>query len=115
LLYLINICDDAAKFLPDYKNINILSSDPFIHLDQNGVGELIFIACERGKFTNPNLKLGICGEHGGDPRSIIFFHKMGLDYVSCSPFRIPIAKLAAAQAAIQFGIANNENMNQRAA
>jgi pyruvate,orthophosphate dikinase len=92
--------DDAGKFLPFYVETGLLTDDPFITIDQDGVGELVRIACERGRSTRPDLKLGICGEHGGDPASVIFFHKIGLDYVSCSPFRVPIAKLAAAQAAL---------------
>jgi len=77
-----------------------MEKDPFVTLDQDGVGDLIKIAVERGRETRPDIKLGICGEHGGDPASITFCHKVGLDYVSCSPYRVPIAKLAAAQAAI---------------
>ena len=92
--------DDAGKFLPFYVEEGLLTDDPFVTIDQKGVGELVRIGCERGRSTKPGLKLGICGEHGGDPASVIFFHKIGLDYVSCSPFRVPIAKLAAAQAAL---------------
>jgi hypothetical protein len=92
--------DDSSKFLDDYLNNNILSEDPFKHIDEKGVGQLIILSKELGKRANPNLELGICGEHGGDPESIEFFNKIGLDYVSCSPYRIPIAKLAAAQAEI---------------
>ncbi len=92
--------DDSSKFLKNYRENEIFSSDPFGNLDQTGVGELVEIACERGLKTKPNLKLGVCGEHGGDPQSINFFQKTGLDYISCSPFRVPIARLAAAQAAI---------------
>ena len=92
--------DDAAHFLEPYKRRGILDEDPFMTLDQEGVGELVKIAAERGKKTRPNIKLGICGEHGGDPASIGFCEKTGLDYVSCSPFRVPIARLAAAQAAL---------------
>jgi pyruvate, orthophosphate dikinase len=95
--------DDAASFLPAYIESGILAEDPFASLDQSGVGELIAIATERGRAANPKLKVGICGEHGGDPRSIGFFHKTGLDYVSCSPFRVPVARLAAAQAAMAEG------------
>ena len=76
----------------------IFESDPFARVDQNGVGKLVKMAVELGKQTRPNIKLGVCGEHGGDPSSIEFFHKVGLQYVSCSPFRVPIARLAAAQA-----------------
>ena len=92
--------DDAAAFLGDYERRGILKHDPFATLDIDGVGELISIAAERGRETRPDIKLGICGEHGGDPSSIEFCEKIGLDYVSCSPFRVPIARLAAAQAAI---------------
>ena len=92
--------DDAASFLGYYTQKGILASDPFVTLDQEGVGELVKIAAERGRQTRPDIKLGICGEHGGDPASIAFCERTGLDYVSCSPFRVPIARLAAAQAAL---------------
>ena len=92
--------DDAGKFLTDYYKSKIYESDPFAHLDQNGVGQLIQMAAEKGRKVRPDIKLGICGEHGGDPASIEFCNKVGLTYVSCSPFRVPIARLAAAQAAI---------------
>ncbi len=92
--------DDAGKFLDYYYKSKIYESDPFARLDQNGVGQLVQMAAEKGRKTRPNIKLGICGEHGGDPSSIEFCHKVGLTYVSCSPFRVPIARLAAAQAAI---------------
>jgi pyruvate,orthophosphate dikinase len=92
--------DDAGKFLGTYVDAGLLEKDPFVSLDQSGVGELIRIAVERGRRTRPDLKLGICGEHGGDPASILFCEKAGLDYVSCSPYRAPIARLAAAQAAL---------------
>ncbi|MBL9098665.1 MAG: pyruvate, phosphate dikinase [Alphaproteobacteria bacterium] len=92
--------DDATKFLPDYVSRALLPTDPFVTLDTEGVGELMAIAAERGRKTRPGLKLGICGEHGGDPASIKFCETVRLDYVSCSPFRVPIARLAAAQAAI---------------
>lgn len=92
--------DDAASFIPTYQRKGIIEQDPFISLDFDGVGELIGLAAERGRKTRPDLKLGICGEHGGDPASIRFCEEVGLDYVSCSPFRVPIARLAAAQAAI---------------
>jgi pyruvate,orthophosphate dikinase len=92
--------DDAGKFLPFYVENNILPEDPFVSLDQNGVGKLVKMACELGRATRQTIKLGICGEHGGDPSSVIFCHKIGLDYVSCSPFRVPIARLAAAHAAL---------------
>ncbi len=92
--------DDAASFLDAYERAGIFAHDPFASLDVEGVGELIKIACERGRAAQPALKLGICGEHGGDPASIRFFHRVGLDYVSCSPYRVPVARLAAAQAAL---------------
>jgi len=93
--------DDAGKFLDAYYKSKIYESDPFARLDQNGVGQLVKMAVEKGKATRPNIKLGICGEHGGEPSSVEFCHKVGLNYVSCSPFRVPIARLAAAQAAIK--------------
>ncbi|HJA30916.1 MAG: pyruvate, phosphate dikinase [Clostridiales bacterium] len=93
--------DDAGKFLTDYYKSKIYESDPFAKLDQNGVGQLIEMAARKGRATRPDIKLGICGEHGGDPSSVEFCHRAGLDYVSCSPFRVPIARLAAAQAAIK--------------
>ena len=93
--------DDAGKFLDSYYKAKIYESDPFARLDQEGVGQLVKMAVEKGRATRPNLKCGICGEHGGDPSSVEFCHKVGLNYVSCSPFRVPIARLAAAQAAIQ--------------
>ncbi|MFL5234571.1 MAG: pyruvate, phosphate dikinase [Microvirga sp.] len=92
--------DDAATFLGTYTQKGILASDPFVTIDQDGVGELVRIGVERGRRTRPDIKLGICGEHGGDPASIQFFEKVGLNYVSCSPFRVPVARLAAAQAVI---------------
>ena len=92
--------DDAAHFLDDYLRAGIFEKDPFVSLDIEGVGELVSIAAERGRKTRPDIKLGICGEHGGDPASIAFCEKVGLDYVSCSPYRVPIARLAAAQAAL---------------
>ena len=93
--------DDAGKFLPSYYDNKIYESDPFARLDQVGVGKLVDMACKLGRATRPDIHLGICGEHGGDPSSVEFCHKVGLDYVSCSPFRVPIARLAAAQAAIK--------------
>ena len=93
--------DDAAKFLKDYYEKKIYEQDPFAKLDQTGVGELVKIAVEKGRLTRPNIKLGICGEHGGDPSSVEFCHNIGLDYVSCSPFRVPLARLAAAQAQVR--------------
>ena len=92
--------DDAGKFLDAYYQAKIFESDPFARLDQNGVGQLVKMAAEKGRATRPEIKLGICGEHGGDPSSVEFCHKVGLNYVSCSPFRVPIARLAAAQAAL---------------
>jgi pyruvate,orthophosphate dikinase len=92
--------DDAGKFLPAYIESGILPKDPFVSLDQPGVGALVKMAIERGRKTNEKLKLGVCGEHGGDPASIRFFQGAGLNYVSCSPFRVAIARLAAAQAAL---------------
>jgi pyruvate, orthophosphate dikinase len=100
--------DDAGRFLPFYVDAGILPEDPFVSLDQNGVGQLVKMGCEKGRSTRPNIKLGICGEHGGDPESVIFCHKIGLDYVSCSPFRVPIARLAAAHAALGGGTDNTK-------
>jgi len=99
--------DDAGKFLDAYYKTKIFESDPFARLDQSGVGQLVEMAAKKGRAVRPNLKLGICGEHGGDPASVEFCHKIGLDYVSCSPFRVPIARLAAAQAAL------NENTRKK--
>lgn len=93
--------DDAARFLADYYDKQIYESDPFARIDETGVGQLVQIAVEKGKKTRPNIKLGICGEHGGDPSSIEFCHNVGLNYVSCSPFRVPVARLAAAQAQVK--------------
>ena len=93
--------DDSGKFLNDYLEHKIFDGDPFVSIDEDGVGELVKIASQRGKKRNKKLKLGICGEHGGDPRSIEFCSKAGLNYVSCSPFRVPIARLAAAQAELR--------------
>jgi pyruvate,orthophosphate dikinase len=93
--------DDIGGFLPIYLEKGILVNDPFQVLDRRGVGELVRLAVERGRAQRPGLKTGICGEHGGEPQSVAFCHRIGLDYVSCSPFRVPIARLAAAQAAIQ--------------
>ncbi len=92
--------DDAGSFLGDYLRQGILEIDPFVSIDVDGVGELVKLAAERGRATRPNIKLGICGEHGGDPASIAFCESISLDYISCSPFRVPVARLAAAQAAI---------------
>jgi pyruvate,orthophosphate dikinase len=93
--------DDAGKFLPAYLEAGILPKDPFVSIDREGVGALVEMAAERGRKARPGLKLGVCGEHGGDPASIALFQKVGLDYVSCSPFRVPIARLAAAQEALR--------------
>ena len=93
--------DDAGKFLNAYYDAKIFENDPFAKLDQTGVGKLMEMAIKLGKATRPELHVGICGEHGGDPSSVEFCHKIGLDYVSCSPFRVPIARLAAAQAALE--------------
>ena len=98
--------DDAASFLGIYTAKGILAADPFVTLDREGVGELVRIATERGRKVRRDLKLGICGEHGGDAASVAFCHEIGLDYVSCSPFRVPIARLAAAQAALGKGPAS---------
>lgn len=95
--------DDAAKFLPEYVEQGILEKDPFQTLDKEGVGQLVDMACQRGRSVRPDIKLGVCGEHGGDPSSIAFFEACGLDYVSCSPYRVPIARLAAAQEALKKG------------
>jgi pyruvate,orthophosphate dikinase len=96
--------DDAGRFLPDYVNQGVLPKDPFVSIDVEGVGEMVRIAAEKGRKTKPTIKLGICGEHGGDPASIAFCEEVGLDYVSCSPYRVPVARLAAAQAALGVGV-----------
>ena len=93
--------DDSGSFLPQYQELEIVTKNPFATIDSSGVGQLVAIAVEKGRASRPNIKLGICGEHGGDPSSIRFFEKVGLDYVSCSPYRVPVARLAAAQAALQ--------------
>jgi pyruvate,orthophosphate dikinase len=93
--------DDSAHFLPSYIVHKVLPDDPFQAIDEEGVGQLVQLGIERGRSTNPQLKAGVCGEHGGDARSIAFFNGIGVDYVSCSPFRVPVARLAAAQAAIR--------------
>jgi pyruvate,orthophosphate dikinase len=93
--------DDAAKFLLHYVEHGIVDKDPFVSLDTTGVGKLVEIGVHKGRQTKSNLKIGVCGEHGGDPSSIKFFHSVGLDYVSCSPYRVPIARLAAAHAQLE--------------
>ncbi len=93
--------DDAGKFLPMYVEKDILPRDPFESIDKNGVGQLVEIGTKKGRSVNPKLKVGICGEHGGEPESVEFCHRTGLNYVSCSPFRVPIARLAAARAALR--------------
>ena len=100
--------DDAGSFLGRYVALGILPADPFVTIDQEGVGELVAIGAERGRAVRPGIKLGICGEHGGDPATIAFCEKIGLDYVSCSPFRVPIARLAAAQAALRTKAASTD-------
>src|SRR5438270_1088388 len=92
--------DDSGSFLPHYAELEIVKRNPFATIDQNGVGQLMQIAIAKGRKIRSKIKLGICGEHGGDPDSVKFCHRLGLDYVSCSPFRVPIARLAAAQAAL---------------
>jgi len=93
--------DDAAPILSSYLEREIIAVDPFVSIDQSGVGELVKIGMLRGRSAKPHLKTGICGEHGGDPKSIAFFESVGLDYISCSPYRVPVARLSAAQAAIR--------------
>ena len=92
--------DDVGKFLRVYQDKKILDRDPFASFDAVGTGQLVAMAVQKGRATRPGIKLGICGEHGGDPSSVHFFHTVGLDYVSCSPYRVPVARLAAAQAAL---------------
>jgi pyruvate,orthophosphate dikinase len=98
--------DDSGSFLPQYQELEIVKKNPFATIDATGVGQLVEIAVAKGRSARPGLKLGICGEHGGDPASIHFFEKVGLDYVSCSPYRVPVARLAAAQAALQLKAAD---------
>jgi pyruvate,orthophosphate dikinase len=93
--------DDSGSFLNPYQELEIVKKNPFASIDQTGVGKLMEIAVQKGRSTRPDIKLGICGEHGGDPDSVKFCHRIGLDYVSCSPFRVPVARLAAAQAALE--------------
>jgi pyruvate,orthophosphate dikinase len=95
--------DDYTKFSKEYENLKIFSADPFAVLDQNGVGKLVEYAVQLGRKTRPDLEVGICGEHGGEPSSVEFCYRIGMNYVSCSPYRVPIARLAAAQAAITKG------------
>jgi len=94
--------DDAGSFLPQYVQLGIFAADPFQSIDKEGVGLLMRMAIEKGRSVKPNLEIGICGEHGGDPDSVVFCHQINMNYVSCSPFRVPIARLAAAQAQIQY-------------
>jgi pyruvate,orthophosphate dikinase len=94
--------DDSGSFLPGYQALEIIKANPFASIDRTGVGQLMKIGVEKGRSTRNDLKIGICGEHGGDPSSVEFCHTIGLNYVSCSPFRVPIARLAAAQAALRF-------------
>lgn len=101
--------DDAAKFIPHYLEEGILADDPFQTLDKKGVGELVHMGTELGHAGNPNIKIGICGEHGGDPSSIEFCYQLGMNYVSCSPYRVPIAHLAIAQAVIKHGERKNQD------
>jgi pyruvate,orthophosphate dikinase len=98
--------DDAGRFLPAYVEQGILEKDPFVSIDVDGVGELVKEGLKRGRSTRALLKVGVCGEHGGDPNSVRFFHQAGLDYVSCSPYRVAIARLAAAQAALEGPVAS---------
>ncbi|MCX7725810.1 MAG: hypothetical protein N2053_03055, partial [Chitinispirillaceae bacterium] len=106
--------DDIGGFLPDYLNKKILPADPFQTIDQEGVGELIKVGIERGRSVRPDLKVGICGEHGGDADSVKFCHRVGMNYVSCSPFRVPIARLAAAQAAVEELMASEKVTTKKA-
>ena len=94
--------DDSSKFIHAYQEKKIFNNDPFGSIDVNGVGKLMELATHLGRKENKNLKIGVCGEHGGDPKSVEFCHNIGLDYVSCSPYRVPVARLAAAQAALKF-------------
>ena len=96
--------DDSGSFIPPYQELDILKANPFASIDISGVGQLMKIGVDKGRSTRKDLKIGICGEHGGDPSSVVFCHQIGLNYVSCSPFRVPIARLAAAQAAILYSV-----------
>ena len=95
--------DDAGSFLPSYVEQGVLEDDPFVSIDEDGIGQLVRMGTERGRTTRPRLKVGVCGEHAGDPQSIRFFAAVGIDYVSCSPYRVPVARLAAAQAVAMEG------------
>ena len=95
--------DDAGSFLPTYVEKGVLEDDPFVSIDEEGIGQLVQMGTERGRKTRPRLKVGVCGEHGGDPQSVRFFAAVGIDYVSCSPYRVPVARLAAAQAVVVEG------------
>jgi pyruvate,orthophosphate dikinase len=106
--------DDAGKFLPTYLEDGILEDDPFVSIDPVGIGELVRMGVEKGRRTQPDLKVGICGEHGGDPKSVKFCAQIGLDYVSCSPFRVPVARLAAAQAAVEAEVPSRKKAGTRA-
>ncbi|MDH3336083.1 MAG: pyruvate, phosphate dikinase, partial [Rhodospirillaceae bacterium] len=99
--------DDSGKFIGIYREKGVIEKDPFVSIDVEYVGELVKIGVERGRAQNSELHIGVCGEHGGDPDSIRFFHKIGLDYVSCSPYRVPIARLSAAQAALGVEVKSN--------
>jgi pyruvate,orthophosphate dikinase len=105
--------DDYGTFINEYREKDIIGNDPFQTIDQDGVGSLMRIAVEKGREARPKIKLGICGEHGGDPASVIFCHNIGLNYVSCSPFRVPIARLAAAQAAVASKKAKSKPTNNK--
>jgi pyruvate, orthophosphate dikinase len=105
--------DDSSRFISEYQTMGILKHDPFVTLDVEGVGELIEMAVNRGRQTHPDIQLGICGEHGGDPASIAFCEEMGLDYVSCSPYRVPIARLAAAQSNLRANLRSNSKMLEK--